>query len=373
MTKKQRFMTAVRGEVPDMVPVSPLIHSRYANKVLGRTSVDAWCEVHQMVGSIHHRGNGIVDLQVSLPEGWSSTTREVEHTPEGRITTESTIQTPHGTLTSQTVRGVIPEDPQTSKTTEYYVKDLDDWEIYRQLSEQQLAGIGEPNWDEHLRQAEFMGEEAVPLVWIPSPFCHRLMEVRGMQEIMMDLYDCPDVLRSVLEIRRQILEKELEAVVQSPAEVFAMDICWATGAGLGPQIFEEWALPDVVMAAEAISSLPGKYFGLYTLGRIRQLVPMWVDAGVDFVETFEPNEGDISLAEAKQLYGDRICLVGNFDCVVLAFGTVDEARAEARRCLDEGMEGGGYVMATADEVPADCKMDNLKAMVETVEEYGRYD
>jgi len=199
------------------------------------------------------------------------------------------------------------------------------------------------------------------------------MEVRGMQETMMDLYDCPDVLRSMLEIRRQILEKELEAVVQSPAEVFYMDICWATGAGLGPQIFEEWALPDVVMAAEAISSLPGKYFGLYTLGRIRQLVPMWVDAGVDFVETFEPNEGDISLADAKQLYGDRICLMGNFDCLVLSFGTVEEARQETRRCLDEGMEGGGYVMATADEVPADCKMDNLKAMVETVEEYGRYD
>jgi len=36
------------------------------------------------------------------------------------------------------------------------------------------------------------------------------------------------------------------------------------------------------------------------------------------------------------------------------------------------MEGGGYVLATADEVPADAKMDNLKAMVETVEKHGRY-
>ena len=99
---------------------------------------------------------------------------------------------------------------------------------------------------------------------------------------------------------------------------------------------------------------------------------MLVDAGVDFIETFEPNQGDITLGEAKRLYGDRICLMGNFNCLVLARGTVEDARQEALRCLHEGMEGGGYVMVTADEVPADAKLDNLKAMVDTVEKYGRY-
>ena len=52
--------------------------------------------------------------------------------------------------------------------------------------------------------------------------------------------------------------------------------------------------------------------------------------------------------------------------------TVEEARREAQRCLEEAMEGGGYVMVTGDEVPRDAKMDNLRAMVEVVEEQGRY-
>ncbi len=64
--------------------------------------------------------------------------------------------------------------------------------------------------------------------------------------------------------------------------------------------------------------------------------------------------------------------MGNFDCVILAFGTVEDARKETLRCLNEGMEGGGYVMVTGDEVPADAKIENLRAMVETVEEFGRY-
>jgi hypothetical protein len=36
MTKKERFMTALRLGVPDVVPVAPLIHHRFAHKVLGR-------------------------------------------------------------------------------------------------------------------------------------------------------------------------------------------------------------------------------------------------------------------------------------------------------------------------------------------------
>jgi uroporphyrinogen-III decarboxylase len=101
-------------------------------------------------------------------------------------------------------------------------------------------------------------------------------------------------------------------------------------------------------------------------------MPMFADAGVNFVSTFEPNEGDMTLAEAKQKYGKKTAIFGNYNCLVLAFGTVEEAQQEARRCLDEAMEGGGYIMVTADEVPADAKWDNLKAMVETVAEYGVY-
>jgi uroporphyrinogen decarboxylase len=121
-----------------------------------------------------------------------------------------------------------------------------------------------------------------------------------------------------------------------------------------------------------VGEVEGKFVGLYTLGRIREVLPMLVESGVDFIETFETNQGDITLAEAKRLYGDRVCVMGNFDCVVLARGTVAEAREETRRCLEEGMEGGGFVLVTGDEVPADARWDNLKAMVEVAEERGVY-
>jgi len=36
------------------------------------------------------------------------------------------------------------------------------------------------------------------------------------------------------------------------------------------------------------------------------------------------------------------------------------------------MAGGGYILSTSDEVPADAKPDNMRAVVEYVARHGRY-
>ena len=121
-----------------------------------------------------------------------------------------------------------------------------------------------------------------------------------------------------------------------------------------------------------IRNVPGKYVGFYTLGRIKVYMDMMVDAGPHYIGSFEQDEGDITISETKKRYGNKICIIGNFGPLVLQDGTIEDARKEARRCLDEGMPGGDYVMGTGDEVPPTAKLDNLKVMVEVAEKYGRY-
>ncbi|MGQ9729984.1 MAG: uroporphyrinogen decarboxylase family protein [Candidatus Zipacnadales bacterium] len=361
----------MRGDMPDVVPIAPLIHSRYAHKLLGRSDWRAVFEVHQMIGSCHHRGPIGVGRHSTLPDGWGRETVRTETAPDGRTETEWIIRTPHRIMKGRDVHGMIPHDPLVGKTIEYPVKDVEDWRAFLALLEKQLEGMGEPVFGQVQEAVKLMGEDGVPSVGIGSAYTH-LGSVRGMEQLVMDFIDYPDLMRELFSLAREIEKRHIEAFIASPAEVGWLDICWATGSDLGPQRFAEWALGDVIAAMEVVSPHPGKYLGLYTLGRIRDLCPMLVDTGVHFIETFEPNQGDITLAEAKRLYGDRTCLMGNFDCLILAYGTIDNAREEARRCLREGMEGGRYVMVTGDEVPTDAKLDNLKAMVETVQEEGRY-
>lgn len=370
MTPKQRFLTAVAGGTPDAVAVSPLIHARFAHRLISAYGWRDVYRVHRLIGTVHFRGPLGVGFDFEWPEGWGDDD-SLELGEDGRVIRQHTVRTPFGDLSSTYVNNLIPGDPLVGKYVVYPVKEPEQWTVYQRLTEKLTELAVRPDL-EGVRQAHrVMGEEGVPSVGVGSVF-GRLGNQRGMAELLLDLYDHPSLIASVYDTTWQYQERVLQAFLDSPSEVCFYDICWATGARMGPKLFEKWVGPEIRRAVELVHRRPGKYVGFYTLGRIRELLPVMVDTGVDFIETFEPNEGDITLAEAKRLYGKRTCLMGNFDCLVLARGSREEARQETLRCLQEGMDGGGYVLVTADEVPADARLDNLKVMAETADRHGHY-
>lgn len=370
MTRKEAFLTALRLETPDRVPVAPLIHCRYANERLGRSDWRAVFEVHQDLGSTHFRGPIGVSFSTVGESPYSSESRLLEQQGTRR-TTETIYRGPEGELRAIDVVGMIPHDPLTNKRTEYPVKRVEDWAFVRGYYADQIARATGPWFATAAEAHELMGGDGVPSVGLSSVY-GALGNWRGMQELLYDLYDAPEVIDSVREVMREYSLLCVDSFLASPCEVGWYDICWATGSHMSPEMFERFVAPDVAAVCGRVREAPGKFVGLYTLGRIRRLMPAMIDAGAHFIETFEPNEGDISLREAKQLYGRDVCVMGNFDSVLLALGTPEQCRREALRCLDEAMEGGGYIMVSGDEVPADANWENLVAWVETVEEYGVY-
>ena len=70
MNLRERFMAAVRREVPDVVPVAPLIHDRFAHRVLTHHDLKAVFDVHRMIGSIHFRGPLGVGYPITWRDGW---------------------------------------------------------------------------------------------------------------------------------------------------------------------------------------------------------------------------------------------------------------------------------------------------------------
>ncbi|UCH43506.1 MAG: hypothetical protein JSW16_02890, partial [Dehalococcoidales bacterium] len=79
----------------------------------------------------------------------------------------------------------------------------------------------------------------------------------------------------------------------------------------------------------------------------------------------------VDIAKAKKALDGIACVAGTMPTDLLAVGTTQQAIDHAKRCIDVAGKGGGYIMSNGaffDEV----KWDNLKAMVETVKEYGAY-
>jgi len=365
MNNKERFLTAVRGEVPDMVPVAPLIHDRFAFKKFGRKGWRAVFEAHRMVGSIWFRGPLGIGFDVDWPSGWRISSRRLEQKVSGKVT-EETIKTPFGKLASKTVYGMVASDPDLHRIVEYFVKTDKDYEVYKAYLEE-FINRAEPNIEEVIEAYNTMGNDGVPNVGASCAFSH-LCGVRGPENLLVDLYKRPKAVREVLDLLQKVKAKEVEAFIESPSEVLYYDV-WGS-YDMSPDHFTKWILPHLIETISMVRKAD-KCVGFYMVGKIRDQIPIALEAKPHYIEPFEL-QSNITLKEAKQLYGKKICIMGNFDPVVLAFGSQKEAEQEALRCLEEGMEGGGYVMVTADEVPANAKIENLKIMVRTAEKYGRY-
>ena len=117
-----------------------------------------------------------------------------------------------------------------------------------------------------------------------------------------------------------------------------------------------------------------KLIGFHSTGKVRDTLPIVMEARPHFLLRFESPRfgGDISLGEAKDLYGDRVCLMGGYDPHIYLEGDMDAVRQEAIRCIDEAAAGGGYVLDNTDAVPPGTRMEVVRAMVETARAHGKY-
>ncbi len=77
------------------------------------------------------------------------------------------------------------------------------------------------------------------------------------------------------------------------------------------------------------------------------------------------------LVRAKEILGDRACIMGNIPTSMMVTGTPGEVKARSKELIDVVGKGGGYILApgaTSDE----AKPSNLRALHEAAKEYGRY-
>jgi uroporphyrinogen decarboxylase len=58
---------------------------------------------------------------------------------------------------------------------------------------------------------------------------------------------------------------------------------------------------------------------------------------------------EADLAEAKWRIGDRVCMIGGFDQLhIILECSVEQTRAEVRRCVQAAGAGGGYILCPSD-------------------------
>jgi uroporphyrinogen decarboxylase len=191
-----------------------------------------------------------------------------------------------------------------------------------------------------------------------------------MMDFSMALYDNRPLVEKMMDIFIEwncIVIERLQRVGGIDFFMTPNDMAFKTAPFVSPSIFREFFLPRMQVAANAIK-LP---WAFHSDGNLNLVMDDLLTLGMNAINPIEPPCMD--LKEAKDKWGDKVCLWGNVDLHhALTMGTVEEVEAEVIRCMREGAPGGGYICASSNSITNYCKVENVRAMINAIKKYGTY-
>ncbi|MEM2640286.1 MAG: uroporphyrinogen decarboxylase family protein [Candidatus Bathyarchaeia archaeon] len=191
-------------------------------------------------------------------------------------------------------------------------------------------------------------------------------------DLLRWLYKYPDFIKRYLRYRTDIAIESAKRQIEAGADgiVNGADYAYKNGPFMSPKIFKEIILPELRREVHAFKRM-GALVVLHSDGNIKPLLEYIIESGVDGVQSLDPQAG-IDIGEIKELYGDKICLVGNICLRTLNIGSLEDVARETLECIRKASPGGGHILTTANVVDVGVKFENFMKMIEVARKYGRY-
>lgn len=264
-----------------------------------------------------------------------------------------TEQLPDGTVQEVRTEGV--------RTIPHYIKmpvsNRDDWKRFKERLNPDTHGripCDIKKLSEELRHSNCpvgigLGSYfGVPRSWV------------GFEQISMMLYDQPDLVEDIIETLTVLYETNLARVLPEVEVDFAAgweDICFRNGPMLSPAMFRSIVAPRLKRVTALLRQHGVDIIWTDCDGNINDLVPVWLECGVNCMFPIEVQGGSDPVQLRKE-YGHNILLRGGVAKYQLALGK--EAILKELKRVEKVVEDGGYIPHGDHRIPEDVPYENYK-------------
>lgn len=118
----------------------------------------------------------------------------------------------------------------------------------------------------------------------------------------------------------------------------------------------------------------GMHFWLHSCGRVNELIPEFIDLGLDVINLQQPRA--LGIEEIGERFAGKICFESLVDIQrTLPNGTIEEIEEEAEMLLQYwATPDGGFILSDYDESPAiEVSYEQKKRMFEAFKKAGKFD
>lgn len=199
----------------------------------------------------------------------------------------------------------------------------------------------------------------------------RAWTLRGMENLMMDFFDAPEFVHELFDAIADYNIAQVREAVKYDIDAIYFGDDWGQQHGLimGPALWREFILPQLRRMYGAVRGA-GKFQMIHSCGDVDELLDDLVAIGLNCFNPFQPEV--MNAAELIRKYRGRLAFHGGLSTQrTLPYGTVDDVKAEARRLLELGREGG-YIFAPGHAVEGDVPLENMLAFIAEAKQQEAY-
>jgi len=221
--------------------------------------------------------------------------------------------------------------------------------------------------------AEKLGENRAIVLSLQCPFRRSWNLLGGMTHLLLLYMDQPKFVHKIARLVTDFTLESIDMGLKLGADIISLDgdLAFNTNTIMSPQQFREYLKPYYIEIVDYVHSTGHKIFK-HTDGDHSKITADLVEVGFDGLHPIQPQCLDIG--QIKQEIGQKICLMGNIDCMqTLVSKNPAEVEEEVKLTIEIAAPGGGYILSSSNTIHPGVKAENYIAMVKAVQKYGVYD
>jgi len=287
---------------------------------------------------------------------WQRTPVVPSYEPRIILEDERTVTFTNGD--SQTLRVFKDNLTRMPIYLDWPVKDRVTWNELKKRLDPNTPARWPSDWKAYVQEMNKLGEEA-PISLEIGGFYGYLREWIGSERILYMFYDDPGLIEDMME---QILYLEIKVIKRTLKDIkvqeatFWEDMCYKSGSLISPAMVRKFMMPRYKKITDLLRSNGVDVIFLDSDGNVEQLVPLWLEAGINYIWPFEVAAGNDAVALRKK-YGKDLIIGGAIDKRALIKGK-KAIREEVMSKVPFLLEQGGYFPSVDHLVPPDVTFEN---------------
>lgn len=254
------------------------------------------------------------------------------------------------------------KDFVTRKWHKFPVETRRDWEAMRERYALNTQGRVPDDLEERCRSAR---ERDALVVWhFTGPFW-QLREWCGFEKLCLKFIEEPDFVQEMIDFWREFVLRLLQRIhahVSLDSVTISEDMAYKAHCMISPAMIRRFILPTYRVWVEELKSHGCRLIGVDSDGYIGEMIPIWIEAGMNFTTPVEVAAHNDIVAYRRE-FGRRMAYTGGIDKRAIAAGGAT-MQAEVMRVVPPLLKEGGYIPGCDHGVPPDVSWPDYV-------EYGR--